>query len=106
MDTEHTPIHVPDSHHDFQNHEDHIAGKYFDDPLQFGSIFPMPQAMKILDGKKLKPISAWDLRKVKSKKEVIMEAQRDNMRVHFATLMDMCHLKKCGVGTQIAEEQR
>ena len=66
----------------------------------------MPQAMKILDGKKLKPISAWDLRKVKSKKDVIMEAQRDNMRVHFATLMDMCHIKKCGVGTQIAQEQR
>ena len=60
----------------------------------------MPQAMKIRYGKvavdkewkKLETIPAWDLRKVKSKKEVILEAQRDNMRVHFASLMDMYHL--------------
>ena len=39
-------------------------------------------------------------------KEVILEAQRDKNRVHFATLMDMCHLKKCGVGTKITEVQR
>ena len=36
--------------------------------------------------KKLETIPARDLRKVKSKKEVILEAQRDNMRVHFASL--------------------
>ena len=37
--------------------------------------------------------SSMELGKVKSKKEVILEAQRDKMRVHFASLMDMCHLK-------------
>ena len=26
-------------------------------------------------------------------KEVILEAQRDKRKVHFATLMDICHLK-------------
>ena len=31
-------------------------------------------------------------KKIKSKKEVILEAQRDNKKVHFATLMDICHL--------------
>ena len=31
--------------------------------------------------------------KVKSKKAVTLEAQRDKKKVHFATLMDMCHLK-------------
>ena len=31
--------------------------------------------------------------KSKSKKDVILEAQRDTKRVHFATLMDICHLK-------------
>ena len=31
--------------------------------------------------------------KIKRKKEVILEAQRDKNKVHFATLMDMCHLK-------------
>ena len=30
---------------------------------------------------------------VKSKKEVLLEAQRDKKKVHFATLMDICHLK-------------
>ena len=57
--------------------------------------------MKILDAKaevdkewkKLKTIPAWRLEKVKSKKEVILEAQRDKKKVHFATWMDICHLK-------------
>ena len=31
--------------------------------------------------------------KVKSKKEVILEAHRDKKKVHFATLVDTCHLK-------------
>ena len=61
---------------------------------------PMPQAMKILDAKsavgkewkKLQTIPAWQLEIVKSKKEVILETQRDKKKVHFATLMDICHL--------------
>ena len=44
--------------------------------------------------------------KVKSKKEVILEAQRDKKKVHFATLMDLCRLKKCGVRTKATEVQR
>ena len=62
---------------------------------------PMPQAMKIPDAKaavdkewkKLETIPAWQLGNVKSKKEVFLEAQRDKNKVHFATLMDICHLK-------------
>ena len=61
----------------------------------------MPQAMKSPDAKaavdkewkKLEAIRVWDLRKIKSKNEVILEAQRDKLRVHFASLMDICHLK-------------
>ena len=34
-----------------------------------------------------------NLEKVKSKKEVILEAQRDNKGVYFATMMNICHLK-------------
>ena len=34
-----------------------------------------------------------NLDEVKSKKEVIPEAQREKKKVHFATLMDICHLK-------------
>ena len=62
----------------------------------------MPQAMKIQDAKaavdeawkKLKKTSlAWQLDKVGSQKEVILEAQSDKKKVHVATLMDICHLK-------------
>ena len=31
-------------------------------------------------------------KKVKSKKKVILEAQRDRKKVHFASLMDTCHI--------------
>ena len=56
---------------------------------------PMPQAMKIPDAKaavykewkKLEIIPAWDLENVKSKKEIILEAQRHKEKVHFATLI-------------------
>ena len=60
----------------------------------------MPQAMKIPAAKvvdkeweKLEKISAWNLTKVKSKKQVIDEAKTSGATVHFASLMDMCHLK-------------
>ena len=42
---------------------------------------------------KLEKISAWNLTKVKSKKEVIDEARTSGATVHFASLMDICHLK-------------
>ena len=42
---------------------------------------------------KLEKISAWNLTKVRSKKEVIDEARTKGAKVHFASLMDICHLK-------------
>ena len=42
---------------------------------------------------KLEKISAWNLTKVKSKKQVIDEARTTGATVHFASLMDICHLK-------------
>ena len=64
---------------------------------------PMPQAMKFPAAKaavdkeceKLEKFSAWNLTKVRSKKEVIDEARTKGAKVHFASLMDICHLKKC-----------
>ena len=38
-------------------------------------------------------LPAWQMDKVKSKKDVILEAQTEKTKVHFATLMDTCHLK-------------
>ena len=86
------------------HHEDHIEGKG-DKSLQHCNLvhkfMPMPQAMKIPAAKaavykeweKLEKISAWNLTKVKSKKRVIDEARTSGATVHFASLMDICHLK-------------
>ena len=87
---------------------------HYDDPLQFGAQILLPQAIKIPDAKaavdkewkKLETSPAWQLESQKVFFEVILEAQRDKKKVHFATLMDMCHLKKCGVGTQITQVRR
>ena len=61
----------------------------------------MLQAMKIPAAKaavdkeweKLEKILAWNLTKVRSEKEVIDEASTKGAKVHFASLMDICHLK-------------
>ena len=43
---------------------------------------------------KLEKFSAWNLTKVRSEKQVIDEARTSGAKVHFASLMDICHLKK------------
>ena len=53
--------------------------------------------------KKLETIPARNLEKVQSNKEVILEAHRDKKKVHFAALMDIGHLVKCGVGATTSE---
>ena len=87
-------------------HEDHIAGKG-ENSVQHNNLvhkfIPMPQAMKIPAAKaavdkeweKLEKISAWNVTKIQSKKQVIDEARTSGATVHFASLMDICHLKKC-----------
>ena len=62
---------------------------------------PMPQAMKIPAAKaavdkewrKLKNISAWNLAKVRNESDMIHEARNKHVKVHCASLMDICHLK-------------
>ena len=61
---------------------------------------PMLQVMKIPDAKaavdkewkKLETIPARQLEKVRSKKEVKDDAQKNKNKVHFASLMDISHL--------------
>ena len=86
------------------HHEDHIAGKG-DNSLQHYELvhkyIPMPQAMMIPAAEaavdqeweklKLEKIPAWDLTKVRSKKEVIDEARTKGAKVHFVSLLDICH---------------
>ena len=83
-----------------------------DNSLQHYSLvhkfIPMPQAMKIPAAKaavdkereKLAKIPAWDLTKVRSKSEVIDEARMKGAKVHFASLMDICHLKNAELVTK------
>ena len=86
------------------HHEDHIAGKGENSLQHYNLVhkfIPMPLAMKIPAAKaavdkeweKLENISAWNLTKVRSKKDVIDEARMSGATVHFASLMDICHLK-------------
>ena len=68
----------------------------------------MPQAMKIPAAKaavdeeweKLEKTPAWDITKVRSKSEVIDEASTKGAKVHFASLMDICHLKNAELETK------
>ena len=93
------------------NHEDHIAGKGENSLQHYNLVLkfiPMPQAMKIPTAKaavnkeweKLEKMSAWNLTKVRSKKEVIDEARTSGATVHFASLMDTCHLKNAELETK------
>ena len=86
------------------HHEDHIAGKGDNSlpALQFGSqIYSCASSCENSCSKssggqgmgKIGEISAWNLTKVRSKKEVIDEARTSGAKVHFASLMDICHLK-------------
>ena len=45
-------------------------------------------------------VSAWNLTKVRSKSEVIDEARTKGAKVHFASLMDICHLKNAELETK------
>ena len=80
------------------HHEDHIAGKGENSLQHYNLVhkfIPLPQAMKIPAAKaavdkeweKLEKISAWNLARV------IDEAKTKGAKVHFASLMDICHLK-------------
>ena len=69
---------------------------------------PRPQAVKIPAAKaavdkeweNMEKFSAWNLTKVSSKKEVIDEARTNGAKVHFASLMDVCHLKNAELETK------
>ena len=54
---------------------------------------PAAKAAVDKEWEKLENILAWNLTKVRSKKEVIDEARTSGAKVHFASLMDICHLK-------------
>ena len=88
----------------YRNHKIHIAAKGMNSLTHCNLVhkfIPLPQAMKIPDAKaavekeweKLEKIPAWQLTKVSNKNEVIAEARNEGNTVHFASLIDLCHLK-------------
>ena len=85
-------------------HEDHIFAKGINSLSHYNLVhkfIPMPQALKNTrcegcSGKrmrKLEKIPGWHLTKVRNKKKMIDEARNKGRKVHFASLMDHCHLK-------------
>ena len=61
---------------------------------------PAAKAAVDKEWEKLEKISQWNLTKVKSKKQVIDEARMSGATVHFASLMDICHLKNAELEAQ------
>ena len=74
----------------------------------------MLHAMKILDAKaaadkewkKLGTIPAWDVEKVKSRQEVIKEAQKKQQQSSLCFVDGLMSSKEFGVGATIPEVQR
>ena len=67
---------------------------------------PATKAAADKEWEKLEKISAWNLTKVRSKKEVIDEARTSGAKVHFASLMDICHLKNAELEAKHQKVQR
>ena len=107
-------------------HEDHFAGKGMNSSSHFYLVhnssshfflvhkfIPMPQAMLIPDAKaavekeleELEKTPAWQLTKVRNTNEVIAEARNEGREVHFASLMDLCHLKNSELEPQFSKIQ-
>ena len=85
-------------------HQDHITAKGMNSITHCSLVYkfiPMPQAFKISDAKaavekeceKTEKNPAWKLTKVRNKNEVIEEARNKGRQIHFASLMDLCHVK-------------
>ena len=99
------------------HHEDHNAGKGNISLQHYNLVhkfIPVPQAAKTPAAKaavdkeweKLEKISAWNMTKVGSKKEVIDKARTKGRKVHFASLMDICHLKNAELETKAPRIQK
>ena len=67
---------------------------------------PAAKAAVDKEWEKLEKIPAWNLTKARSKSEVIDEARTSGAKVHCASLMDICHLKKSWIGGKATKIQR
>ena len=89
-------------------HGHHICAKGINSLNHYNLVhkfIPMPRALKIPDAKQQwkKNRKSWRNTgmadtKLRNKKEVIEEARKKGRKVHFASLMDLCHLKNSELG--------
>ena len=54
----------------------------------------------------LEKVPAWQLTKVRNKNEVIVEARNKGRKVHFASFMDLCHLKNSELEPQFQKYKK
>ena len=60
---------------------------------------PAAKAAVDKEWEKVEKIPAWNI-KVRNKSEVIDETRTKGVKVHFASLMDICHLKNAELETK------
>ena len=83
-----------------RNHEDHIAESGFNSLTHKFILMPLSDENFRLrkqqwkrNGRSSKRFQPGSWTKLRAKKGIILEARRDKKKVHFATLIDICHLK-------------
>ena len=67
--------------------------------------FPYATAAVDKERQMFEKLRAWQLTNVKSNEMVIKKAQKEEITVHFATLMDICQNQEFGVGTPNSERR-
>ena len=91
-------------------HQDHVANKCPSENW-FGLVrtpVPIPKALKIPEARealkeewdKLERTTAWNLKAVKPKAQVIAEAKKEGRSVHFGSLMELCSIKNSQLGKE------
>ena len=95
-----------------RQHTDHTAPKGYASveqfalvhtPIQIGKAMRIPDARKAVDDEwqAHEQKRTWNINKVRPKAEVIAEAEKKNMSVHFGRLMDLCHLKHAELSPEL-----
>ena len=83
-----------------QQHIDHIAEKVYVVSFHYGPAHKQATAAVNNEWGKLKKLSAWNEKQVKSKAEVARQAKKEGETVHFVNLMDLCHVKNAELQRQ------
>ena len=95
-----------------RKHQDHTAPKGYASvdlfalvhtPIPIGKAMRIPEAKKAIDEEwhSQENKTTWNTKKVRPKAEVIAEAERMKVSVHFGKLMDLCHLKHAELAPEL-----